>query len=144
MEAARAAGLAAAWAARHPRGEEPAPDAAAAVRTALETRVPEPEEAAAITDADGRARIAVLAGGALYLVWAVRGSAGIRDAARCRRIPLLPGRTTVEVSERRDGDRPVRHWWFELEDDPLVFRTVGADEAERLARALARVVGWPL
>jgi hypothetical protein len=143
MEAERATGLAEAWVARHPAGEEPAPDAVAALEAALGARVPAPEAAAAVTDADGRPRVAALAGGALYLVWAVRGSAGIRDAARCRRIPLDPARTTVEVSERLDGDRPVRHWWFELEDDPFVFRTVGDDDAERLARAMARAVGWP-
>jgi hypothetical protein len=143
MEAERAARLVEAWAGRHLAGEEPSPEAVAAVRAALSARVPEPEAAAAVSEADGRPRVAVLAGGALYLVWAVRGAAGIRDAARCRRIPLAPARTTVEVSERLDGDRPVRHWWFELEDDPFVFRTVGDDEAEQLARAMARAVGWP-
>jgi hypothetical protein len=142
MEAERAAGLAEAWAARHIAGEEPSPDAVAAVRAALGARVPPPEAAAAVTEADGRPRVAVLAAGALYLVWAVRGSAGVREAARCRRVPLDPAGTTVEVSERLDGDTPVRHWWFELEDDPFVFRTVGDDEAERLARALARALGW--
>jgi hypothetical protein len=143
MDRQRAAELAEAWRARHPAGEEPAPDAEAAVVRTLGERVPEPEAAAAVTEADGRPRVAALADGALYLVWAVRGSAGVRDAARCRRVPLAPGRTVVEVSERLDGELPVRHWWFELEAEPLVFRTVGDDEPERLARAIARALGWP-
>jgi hypothetical protein len=37
----------------------------------------------------------------------------------------------------------VRHWWFEIDEDPLVFRTTGDDEPERFARALAGALGWP-
>ena len=106
--------------------------------------VPEPEAAAAITGVDGHPRIAALAGGALYLVWAVRGSA---ERARGRPLPPHPAparrRTAVELSERQDPDAIVRHWWFELEEDPLVFRTTGDDEPERFARALAGALGWP-
>jgi hypothetical protein len=85
----------------------------------------------------------VLAAGALYVAWAVRGSASVREAARCRRVPLDPGRTAVELSERRDPGAVVRHWWFEIEEEPLVFRTSGDDEPERFARALAGALGWP-
>jgi hypothetical protein len=139
MDAARAAELRAEWAARHRGDEQPSPDAAAAVQRMLAERVPGPDAAVAVTDADGRHRVAALAGGALYLVWAVKGGASVRDAARCRRVPLAP--CSVEVSERLDGAAPVRHWWFELEDDPLVFRTAG-DREEAFARALAAAVGW--
>jgi hypothetical protein len=140
MDAARAAELRAAWEARHRRGEPPSPDAVEAVQRMLAGRVPDPESAVAITDADGRHRVAALAAGALYLVWAVPGGASVRDAARCRRIPLAP--CGVEVSERLDGRNPVRHWWFELEAEPLVFRAAGESE-EAFARALAAAVGWP-
>ena len=67
----------------------------------------------------------------------------MREAARCRRVPLEPGSTAVELSERRDPGAVVRHWWFEVEEEPLVFRTTGEDEPERFARALAGALGWP-
>ena len=142
MDPDRAAQLTADWVERHVTVEPPSPDATEAVAGAL-ALVPDPEAAAAITVADGHPRIAALAGGALYLVWAIRGSAGVREAARCRRIPLQPATTSVELSERRDPGAVVRHWWFEVEEDPLVFRTTGDDEPERFARALARALGWP-
>ncbi|HYM58262.1 MAG TPA: hypothetical protein VES79_09890 [Solirubrobacteraceae bacterium] len=41
-----------------------------------------------------------------------------------------------------DEERAVRHWWFEVDEDPLVFRTVGEDDAERFARAPAAALGW--
>ena len=94
-----------------------------------------------MTPPDGRPRIAAVAQGALYLVWGVQGSASVREAARCRRIPLQPGRTTVEVSQRRDPGAVVRHWCFELDDDPLIFRTTGDDDEERFARHLAGALG---
>ena len=142
MDAARAARLTADWAAGHVTVEPPSPDATAAVTSAL-ALVPEPEAAAAISGVDGQPRIAALADGALYVVWAVRGSASVREAARCRRVPLQPATTAVELSERQDPGAVVRHWWFEVEEDPLVFRTTGEDEPERFARALARALGWP-
>jgi hypothetical protein len=142
MDADRAAALTDAWAARHVVVEPPSPEATAAVRDALGL-VPPPQAAAAVTPPDGRPRIAALAEGALYLVWGVQGSASVREAARCRRIPLQPGRTTVEVSQRRDPDAVVRHWCFELDDDPLIFRTAGDDDEERFARHLAGALGWP-
>jgi hypothetical protein len=142
MDDDRAAQLCDDWVARHVTVEPPSPDAAEAVAEAL-ALVPRPESSAAITGPDGRPQIVALAGGAVYVVWAVKGSASVREAARCRRIPLRPDRTTVEVSQRQDPDAIVRHWWFELEEEPLVFRTTGDDEAERFARALARVLGWP-
>src|SRR5215218_6954615 len=121
MDRARAGELVEQWVARHVAVEPPSPDAIAAVTAALQA-VPDPDAAAAITAADGRPRVAALAGGALFLAWAVPGSAGVREAARCRRIPLDPAGTVVELSERRDPGAVVRHWWFEVEDDPLVFR----------------------
>jgi hypothetical protein len=142
MDADRAAQLRDDWVARHVTVEPPSPDATEAVLEALGL-VPRPESAAAITGPDGRPQIVALAGGAVYVVWAVKGSASVREAARCRRIPLRPDTTTVEVSQRQDPDAIVRHWWFELEEEPLVFRTTGEDEAERFARALARALGWP-
>jgi hypothetical protein len=141
MDPARAAQLTDDWVGQHMTVEPPSPDARQAVTDAL-ARVPRPLAAAAITAADGRPRIAAIAGGALFLVWAVPGSAGVREAARCRRIPLHPDATVVEVSERRDPDATVRHWSFEVEQDPLVFRTTGEDEPERFARALAGALGW--
>ncbi len=141
MQAQRAARLTDDWVQRHVT-VAPSPDAVEAVGGAL-ALVPEPEAAAAITDVDGRPRIAVLAGAALFLVWAVPGSAGVREAARCRRVPLEPGATAVELSERRDPGAVVRHWWFEIDEEPLVFRTTGDDEPERFARALAGALGWP-
>jgi hypothetical protein len=142
MEPDRAAELSDDWVGRHVTVEPPSPDVRAAVGAAL-ALVPQPDAAAAITGGDGRPRIAALAQDAVYLVWAVPGSAGVREAARCRRIPLRPDTTAVEVSQRHDPDAIVRHWWFELEEDPLVFRTTGEDASERFARALARALGWP-
>ena len=141
MDPARAAQLVEDWVGRHETVEPPSPDAVEAVTGAL-ALVPAPDAAAAITGVDGRPRLAAVAGGALYLVWAVRGSAGVREAARCRRIPLDAAATVVEVSERRGPGATVRHWWFEVEEEPLVFRTTGDDEPERFARALARTLGW--
>ena len=142
MDRERAAQLTADWVAGHVTVEPASPGAAEAITAAL-ALVPDPEAAAAITGADGHPRVAALAGGALYVVWAIRGSAGVREAARCRRVPLQPATTAVELSERHDPDAVVRHWWFEVEEDPLVFRTTGEDAAERFARALAGALGWP-
>ena len=142
MEPARAAALIEAWTACHVMVEPPSRDAAVAVTDAL-ALVPEPDAAAAITGRDGRPRIAALSGAALYVVWAVAGSASVREAAHCRRLPLRPERTAVEVSQRQDPDAVVRHWWFEVDEEPLVFRTTGDDDAERFARALAQALGWP-
>jgi hypothetical protein len=142
MEPDRAAALCDDWVACHVTVEAPSPDATRAVVDAL-ALVPDPEAAAAITGSDGRPRIAALAGGALYVVWAVSGSASVREAARCRRLPLRPDVTAVEVSQRQDPGAVVRHWWFEVDEEPLVFRTTGEDDAERFARALARSLGWP-
>jgi hypothetical protein len=142
MEPDRAVRLADAWVDRHVTVEPPSPEATEAVIAALEL-VPMPNAAAAITGPDGRPRIAALAGDALYVVWAVQGSASVREAARCRRLPLRPEHTAVEVSQRQDPSAVVRHWWFEVDEEPLVFRTTGEDEAEHFARALARALGWP-
>ncbi len=62
-----------------------------------------------------------------------------RAAGACR---STRRRTAVELSERRDPGAVVRHWWFEVEEEPLVFRTTGEDEPERFARALAGALGW--
>jgi hypothetical protein len=140
MDPSRAAELAHDWAARHRPEDAPSPAARAGVVRMLSERVPEPDAAAAIIDADGRRQVVALAGDALYLVWAVPGSAGTPEAARCRRIPLAPAE--VELSERVDGDRTVRHWWFALSDEPLVFRALGAPD-DAFARALAAALGWP-
>jgi hypothetical protein len=142
MDAARAARLRDDWAARHREQDAPTPGALAAVERLLTERVPDTDDAVAFVDADGRRRIALLAGGALYLVWAVPAGAGTLEAARCRRVPLDPLRTPVEVSDRLEAGGPVRHWWFELEDEPLVFRA-GRPEEEAFARALATELGWP-
>lgn len=142
MEAAHAARLCDDWVARHVLVEAPSPDAVAAVAAALEL-IPAPDAAAAITGPDERPRVAALAGGALFVVWAVQGSSSVREAARCRRTPLRPDRTAVELSQRQDPGAVVRHWWFEVDEEPLVFRTTGEDEAERFARALAGALGWP-
>ena len=142
MDADRAAQLTDAWVKRHVTVEPPSPDATEAVLDAL-ALVPPPEAAAAITGPDGRPQIAALAGHARYVVWAVKGSASVREAARCRRLPLRPDATAVEVSQRQDPDAIVRHWWFEVDEQPLVFRTTGEDDAERFARALAHALGWP-
>jgi hypothetical protein len=139
MDAARAAQLRDAWAARHRDEEAPTPGALAAVERLLTERVPDGDSATALIDADGRRRIALLAGGALYLVWAVPAGVGRLEAARCRRIPLQPG--PIEVSDRLEAGGPVRHWWFELEDEPLVFRAGDAGE-EAFAQALAAALGW--
>jgi hypothetical protein len=142
VEPDRVEALVGAWTACHVTVEPPSPDATQAVAEAL-ALVPSPTMAAAITAPDGRPRIAALAGGALYLVWAVQGSASVREAARCRRLPLRPESTAVEVSQRQDPDAVVRHWWFEVDEEPLVFRTTGYDDPERFARALAQALGWP-
>jgi hypothetical protein len=143
MDPARAAALTTEWTAAHTR-EAPSEAAAGGIRHALATRVPEPAAAAAITDPDGRVQVAALAGAALFLVWAVPGAAGIPEATRTRRIPLAPGTAVVEVSERAGPPPRIRHWWFALGDEPLVFRTTGDDPPEELARALAGAVGWTL
>jgi hypothetical protein len=142
VEPDRVEALVGAWTACHVTVEPPSPDATQAVVEAL-ALVPPPSAAAAITPPDGRPRIAALADGGLYLVWAVQGSASVREAARCRRLPLRPESTAVEVSQRQDPDAVVRHWWFEVDEEPLVFRTNGYDDAERFARALAQALGWP-
>jgi hypothetical protein len=142
MDVRRAAELTDAWVRKHVTVEPPSPAAIDAVAGAL-ALVPEPEAAAAVTGADERPRIAALAQGALYLVWAVSGTASVREAARCRRLPLDPATTAVELSERRDPGAIVRHWWFEVDEEPLVFRTTGDDDPERFARALAGALGWP-
>src|SRR5688500_13246917 len=105
------------WVREHVTVEPPSPAASEAVAGAP-ALVPEPEAIAAITQVDGRPRIAARAGGALYLLWSIPAAAGTPEAARCRRIPLDPDATAVELSERRD----VRHWSFEIDDEPLVFR----------------------
>jgi hypothetical protein len=140
MDPSRAAELGHDWAARHRPEDAPSPAARAGVERMLSERVPAPDAAAAIVDADGRRQVAALAGGALWLVWAVPGSAGTPEAARCRRIPLAPAE--VELSERADGDRTVRHWWFALSEEPLVFRALGAED-DAFARVLASALGWP-
>jgi hypothetical protein len=142
MDRARAGRLTEDWIAGHVSIPPPSADATEAVTGAL-AMVPEPEAAAAITGPDGNPRIAALAAGALYVVWAVPGAIGVREAARCRRLPLDPVATAVEVSERRDPDGLVRHWSFEVDEHPLVFRAKGDDAAERFARALAGALGWP-
>jgi len=140
VDRTRASDLANDWVALHSNAEAPSPAARAGVVRMLEQRVPEPEAAAAILDADGRRQVAVLSATALYLVWAVPGSAGTPEAARCRRIPLEPA--VVEVSERVADGRPVRHWWFELSGGPLVFRVLDAQH-EALAQRLSAALGWP-
>jgi hypothetical protein len=141
MDAARAARLIDDWIAAHVTVERPPPAAVDAVRGALEL-VPEPAAAAAISGAGERPRIAALADGALFVLWAVGGSSSQREAARCRRLPLDPAHTPIELSERRDPDATVRHWCFEVDAEPLVFRTTGVDAAELFARALASALGW--
>jgi hypothetical protein len=140
VEAARAAELAGAWVARHANVDPPSPAAREGVERLLRERVPEPEAAAAILDAGGRRLVAALADAALYVLWAVPGSAGTPEAARCRRIPLVPAE--VELSERVEGDAPVRYWWFELPDEPLVFRVLDPQD-DVLAQRLAGALGWP-
>jgi hypothetical protein len=140
MDRSRASELGSEWAARHPADDPPSPAARTGVERQLEERVPDAEAAAALVDADGRRRVAALAAGALYLVWAVPGSAGTSEAARCRRIPLAP--CEVELSERIEDGAAVRHWWFELPNEPLVFRALDARD-DAFARALAAAVGWP-
>jgi hypothetical protein len=142
MHPDRAQELCDAWVARHREEDMPTPDARAAVERLLTDRVPEPRKACALTDIEGRRRIAILAGPALFLVWAVPPGAGTREAARCRRLPLVENGTAIEVSDRLETDGPVRHWWFALDDEPLIFRAGRADE-EAFARALAAALGWP-
>jgi hypothetical protein len=138
MDRARAAGVIDDWVRAHLTVEAPSRAAIDAVAGAL-ALVPEPEAMAAVTPVDGRPRIAVLACEAVFLVWAVPPSAGTAEAARTRRVPLDPGATAVELSARCD----LRHWSFEIDAEPLVFRTTGDDEPERFARALAGALGWP-
>jgi hypothetical protein len=140
LDPSRAAELRDDWVARHRPQDAPSPPARAGVERLLVKRVPDPDAAAAILDADGRRQVAALAAGALYLVWAVPGGAGTPEAARCRRIPL--GTAEVELSERVDGEATVRHWWFALPGEPLVFRTLDARD-EAFAEALAAALGWP-
>jgi hypothetical protein len=142
MDSRRAGRLTDDWLARHAATERPSRDAIEAVRGVLGP-IPEPDAAAAVTGVDGRLQIVALAGGALYRVWAVPGSIEARDGARCRRVALDPATTAVELSERRDAGALVRHWWFEIDAEPLVFRTTGDEEPERFARALAGALGWP-
>ncbi|MGI8779031.1 MAG: hypothetical protein ACR2L8_02465, partial [Solirubrobacteraceae bacterium] len=98
MDPARAAQLVEDWVGRHETVEPPSLDAVEAITGAL-ALVPAPDAAAAITGVDGRPRLAAVAGGALSLVWAVRSSASVCGAARCRRTPLDADVTVVEVSE---------------------------------------------
>jgi hypothetical protein len=139
VDPARAADLRNEWVARHQPEERPSPAALDGVERML-ARLPDVEAAAAITDSNGRRQIAVLAGGAVYLVWVVPGGAGTAEAARCRRIPLAPA--DVELSERVENGVPVRHWWFQLSAEPLVFRALDARDAA-FADALAAALGWP-
>ena len=141
METLRAAALRDAWVAAHREDDAPAPGAMAAVERLLAERVPEGDAAVALVDTEGQRRIAVLAGDALFLVWAVPAAVGRLEAARCRRLPLDARHTAIEVSDRLEPGGPVRHWWFDLEDDPLVFRA-GTPEQERFAQALAAALGW--
>jgi hypothetical protein len=138
MDAGRAARVVDDWVGAHVTVEAPSRAAIKAVADAL-ALVPEPDGIAAITPVDGRPRIAALAAGAVYLVWAIPASAATPEAARCRRVPLDPHATAVELSARPD----VRHWSFEIDEEPLVFRTSGDDEPERFACALAGALGWP-
>ena len=138
MEAERAARVVDDWVWAHVTVEAPSKEAIKAVADAL-ALVPEPDAIAAVTRVDGSPRIAALAGAAVFLVWSIPASAGTPEAARCRRIPLDPAATAVELSERGE----VRHWSFEIDEEPLVFRTAGDDEPERLAAALAGALGWP-
>jgi hypothetical protein len=138
MDADRAARVVDDWVWAHVTVEAPSRAAIKAVADAL-ALVPEPDAIAAVTSVDGRPRIAALAGAAVYLIWSIPASAAVPEAARCRRVPLDPAATAVELSARPD----VCHWSFEIDEEPLVFRTSGDDEPERLARALAGALGWP-
>ncbi len=143
MDRDRARALAEDWSAGHAEGEVPAPDAVQGVARALAERVPDPEAAAAVPGGDGRPLVVALAGRALWQVWTVGAAAGTPDAVRCRRTPLEPATTSVEVSERLGAESPLRHWWFSVGEEPLLLRTAGDDDAERFARALAAALGWP-
>jgi hypothetical protein len=138
----RAGALRDAWIAAHHEGEEPPRDAAEAVSAALAAQVPDPDADAVVTGSDGRPRVAVLSGRALWTVWTVGATSGLPATVRCRRVPL-PDAAPVELSERIEEERTVRHWWFEVDEEPLVFRSVDDDAAERFARALAAALGWP-
>ena len=141
METERAARVVDDWVWAHVTVEAPSKEAIKAVADAL-ALVPEPEAVAAVTRVDGSPRIAALAGAAVFLVWSIPG-VGRRtpEAARCRRIPLDPARDRGRaVRAPRDGRA---HWSFEIDEEPLVFRTAGDDEPERFARALAGALGWP-
>jgi hypothetical protein len=137
----RAGALREAWVDAHLEGEEPSPDAGEAVAKALATQVPEPDAVAVVTGPDGRPRVAVLTGRSLWLLWTVGATSGLPATVRCRRLPLPP-EAAIELSERIEGERTVRHWWFELDEEPLVFRSVDDDAAEHFARALAAALGW--
>jgi hypothetical protein len=138
----RAGALREAWVDAHHAGEEPPPDAANAVARSLAAHVPEPDAVAVVTGPDGRPRVAVLAGMALWLLWTVGATSGLPATVRCRRIPLPEG-AVIELSERIEEGATVRHWWFEIDEEPLVFRSVDDDSAEHFARALAAAMGWP-
>jgi hypothetical protein len=142
VELEQAGALREAWVDAHHAGEEPPPDAAEAVVRTLTVHVPEPDAAAVVTGPDGRPRVALLAGRALWLLWTVGATSGLPATVRCRRIPL-PSEAPIELSERIEGEQTVRHWWFEVDEEPLVFRSVDDDAAERFARALAGALGWP-
>jgi hypothetical protein len=138
----RAGALRDAWIAAHHEGEEPPSDAAQAVAAALSAQVPDPDADAVVTGPDGRPRVAVLSGRALWTVWTVGATSGLPATVRCRRVPL-PDAVSIELSERIEEGRTVRHWWFEVDEEPLVFRSVDDDAAEGFARALAAALGWP-
>jgi hypothetical protein len=138
----RAGALREAWVDAHLEGEEPSEEAAEAVSRTLEGQVPDPDADAVVTGPDGRPRVAVLSGRSLWLLWTVGATSGLPATVRCRRVPL-PDEVAIELSERIEEERTVRHWWFEVDDDPLVFRSVDDDSAERFARSLAAALGWP-
>lgn len=141
MDLERAGALREAWVDAHLEGEEPSEEAAEAVSRTLEGQVPDPDADAVVTGPDGRPRVAVLSGRSLWLLWTVGATSGLPATVRCRRVPL-PDEVAIELSERIEEERTVRHWWFEVDDDPLVFRSVDDDSAERFARSLAAALGW--
>ena len=142
MDPERAGVLRKAWVDAHLEGEEPSEESAEAVARTLAGQVPDPDADAVVTGPDGRPRVAVLSGRSLWLLWTVGATSGLPATVRCRRVPL-PDEVAIELSERIEEEKTVRHWWFEVDEDPLVFRTVDDDAAERFARALAAALGWP-
>ena len=142
MDPERAGVLRKAWVDAHLEGEEPSEGAAEAIARTLEGQVPDPDADAVVTGPDGRPRVAVLSGKSLWLLWTVGATSGLPATVRCRRVPL-PDEVAIELSERIEEEKTVRHWWFEVDEDPLVFRSVDDDAAERFARALAAALGWP-